>query len=80
MSAAETITAAIEKLERERDEFHADAGWTPHGLPSTLYDTIDAQLAILRAALPYLGFPPSHFQTIRVPALALARAILGEEA
>ena len=58
----------------------------PYGdasLIETLHRTIDAQLAILRSAVKFLGSVGHHTSSIASPfvdgALALADAILGEE-
>lgn len=109
MNAAETIQAAIEKLETARDvstqgawvsetrgvgiNFEGTSGvWyvakddgmhaVDKCLIVVLHRTIDAQLAILRAAhkLPHIHYPAAcSTNPLLASVLQLARAILGDD-
>lgn len=81
MNAAETIAAAIEKLETLAQHASVAVMFLPiqddrveFELGTTLYRTIDAQLALLRRQLDLAG----RGHTDKTLDLDLARAILGE--
>lgn len=89
MNASETIQAAIDKLEsqrrasrREPEDWHLDLHDDETGaLLLTLHRTIDAQLAILRCALPEAEWEDDWTRGMTEEttlAITLARSILGE--
>jgi hypothetical protein len=82
VNAAETIAAAIKDLEQFQARAIRD-GWDMHGndLFGYVHRTIDAQLAILRAALALPHIRHEHVaqrSPILASVIALASAILGD--